>query len=172
MSKDRQRETQTDKTKRRLRRLRFVSAIAVVIAIICGVAWKAGLLDSRSIDERLAAIDAELAIPDSENAAVYCRRFLTDPNNAAILDDLSGFSLSAYVEPWASSEHPELAAALNEHQAFIETLLDIFQMRKARFPVYPSPSDDSWQMLQDMKLPAEVEKKIFRDNAIRILGLS
>ena len=103
------------------------------------------------MDERLAAIDAELAIPDSENAAVYFGRFLADPDNAAILDDLSDLSPSAYVEPWADSEHPELAAELEQQQEFMQTLLEIFQMQKARFPVCPGPSDGSWQMLPDMR---------------------
>ncbi|MBL7186204.1 MAG: hypothetical protein ISS70_07740 [Phycisphaerae bacterium] len=101
MPEDRQMSTETGKGRRRFGRLRLVLAGVVVVTIFCGFAWKAGWWDFRSVDEKLAAIDAELAIPDSENAAVYCRRFLTDPDNAAILDDLSGFSPSAYVEPWA-----------------------------------------------------------------------
>lgn len=53
--------------------------------------------------------------------------------------------------PGPSSEHPELAAELGQQQVFMQTLLDIFQMQKARFPVYPSPSGGSWQMLRDMR---------------------
>jgi hypothetical protein len=124
---------------------------AVIVTIVCGLAWKAGWLDFRSVDEKLAAIDAELAIPDSENAAVFYRRFFTDPNNAAALDDLHGHTPSAYVEPWTDKERPELTAELKTHRAIIQTLLDISQMREARFPIYPSPNDDSWQMLQGMK---------------------
>jgi hypothetical protein len=151
MSEDEERDRKTGKARCRLGRRKLISTAVVVITTICGLAWKSGWLDFRSVDEKLAAIDAELAIADSENAAVYCKRFLTDPNNAAILDDLSGFSPSAYVEPWASSEHPELAAALTRHQAFIQKLSGIFQMQKARFPVYPSQNDDSWQILRDMR---------------------
>ncbi len=147
MSELKEREKQADRGRRRRRRLWAVLA-AVVLAIVCGVAWKAGLLDSRSIDEKLAAIDAELAIPDSENAAVHLRRFLTDPDNAAVLEDLSSYSPSAKADPWASSEHPELAEALDKNRAFIQTLLDISQMPKARFPVYPGPGNET---LRDMR---------------------
>jgi len=34
-----------------------------------------------SVDEKLAAIDAELAIAESDNAAIYYTRFFTDPQN-------------------------------------------------------------------------------------------
>ncbi|UCF17459.1 MAG: hypothetical protein JSW59_08345, partial [Phycisphaerales bacterium] len=133
----------------RFRRLGILLVAAVVLVGL--LAWKAGLFDSRSIDEKLAAIDAELAIPEAENAAVFYRRFFTDPNNAAILDGLSVFSPSAYVEPWASSEDPELAAELKKHRAFIQTLLDISEMQKACFPVYPKQGTDWWEMLSYMR---------------------
>ncbi len=155
MSEDKKRDRKTDETKYRRRRRRLWAVLgAVVLAIIFGVAWMASPLDFRSVDEKLAAIDAELAIPDSENAAVHYRRFLTDPDNAAVLDDFSGFRPSHYAEPWAISEHPELAAELNKNQAFIQTLLDISQMQKAHFPVYPRASNGSRQMLRDMRTAA------------------
>jgi hypothetical protein len=154
MSKGRHKSTDTDRAKRSFRRLGFILAGVILAAIFFCLGWKAGLLDSRSIEEEFTAIDAELAIPDSENAAVHYRRFLTDPDNAAVLDDFSSSSPSSYfewinAEPWASSEHPELAAELDKNHAFIQTLFDISQMQKARFPVYPRVSDGSRQMWRD-----------------------
>jgi hypothetical protein len=151
MSEDKERDRMGDHAKRRFGRRWLLLVGTVLAAIFFCLAWKAGWWDFRSVDERLAEIDAELAIPDSENAAVYCRRFLTDPDNAAVLDGLSGFSPSAYVEPWVDSEHPELAAELKKQQVFVQELLEISQMQKARFPVCPGPSDGSWQMLPDMR---------------------
>ena len=151
MSEDKKRDRNTDETKRRIGRVWSASIIVLVAAIVCGLMWKAGLMDFRSVDDKFAAIDAELAIPDAENAAVFYRRFFAEPNNAAILDDLSSQTPSAYVEPWADSEHPELAAELKKNRAFIQTLLDISQMQQARFPVYPSPGSNRWQMLADMR---------------------
>jgi len=151
MSEDRQKNTEAGKGGRRFARLRLILVGVVVAAIVCGLMWKSGLLDSRSIDEKLAAIDAELAIPEAENAAVYYKRFFTDPNNEAILYDLSDYTPTGYCEPWADIEHPELAALLKTHNTFIQTLLDISKMQEARFPVYYSPGSDSAQFLQDVR---------------------
>jgi len=118
--------------------------------IICLLIWQSCLWNFRSIDEQIAAIDAELAIPDAENAAVFYRRFFSNLKNPTTLDDLSSYTPSAYVEPWADSEHPELAAKLKTHRAFMQTLLDISQMQNARFPVYPDPNSGSF-MLGDMR---------------------
>jgi len=150
MSENKKREKETGKSGRLWRGHRLVLA-AVAVAIVFGILWKSGLLDSRSIDEQLAAIDAELAIPDAENAAVFYRRFFADPNNAAILDDLRGYTSSAYREPWTDEEYPELAAKLRKHPALIQTLLDISQIQEARFPVYPEPGTDWSDMLSCMR---------------------
>jgi len=86
MSEDRQKSTEAVKGGRRFARLRLILVGVLVAAISCGLMWKTGLLDFQSIDDKFAAIDAELAIPDAENAAVYYKRVFTDLNNAAILD--------------------------------------------------------------------------------------
>jgi len=151
MSEDKKRTRKTDKDKRRIGRFWSASIILTAVAIICCLVWKAGLLDFRSIDDKLAAIDAELAIPDAENAAVYYRRFFTDPNNEAILYDLSDYTPSAYCEPWADIEHPELADKLKKHNTFFHTLIDISEMQQARFTVDLNPDPDSWQTIRDMR---------------------
>ena len=150
MSEDKKRDRKTDEAKRRFGRFWSASIIILVVAIFCGLMWKAGLLDFRSIDEQFAAIDVELAIPDAENAAVFYRRFFRNPKNQNTLYDLNSHTPSAYIEPWADSEHPELAAKLNTHRMFIQTLIDISQMQKARFPVYPDPNSGPF-MLSDMR---------------------
>jgi len=151
MSENRLQNRKTEKTKRHTWHLLAVLFVIFVIAFVCCFIWQKHLWNFGSIDERLAAIDAELAIPDFENAAVYYRRFFTDPNNEAILYDLSDYAPSAYREPWADIEHPELAAKLKKYRTFMQTLLDISEMQQARFPVYPSRSSTSWQMLPDMR---------------------
>lgn len=151
MSEEKKRDRKTDEAKRRFERFWSASIILTVVTIICCLMWKAGLLDSQSIEKKLAAIDAELAIPEAENAAVYYRRFFTDPNNEAILYDLSDHTPSAYCEPWSDIEHPELAAELEKHQKFMQKLLDISEMQKARFPVDLNPDPDSWQTIRDMR---------------------
>jgi hypothetical protein len=151
MSEDKPHNKKTDKTKHHLWHFWAGLFAVFVVAIVCCFIWQKHLWNSRSIDKQLAAIEAALAIPDSENAAVYYMRLLTDPNNALALDDLAGYSPSAYCEPWAGSEHPELYAKLKIHRTFIQTLLDISDIRQARFPIYLDPGSDSWQMLPDMR---------------------
>ncbi|MHC4352653.1 MAG: hypothetical protein ACYS0H_08040 [Planctomycetota bacterium] len=147
MPQDKEREGQTARTARRSTRIWIVSAVVPILVIMCCLVWKAVLLDSRSIDEKLAAIDAELAIPDSENAAVRYRRFWSDPCNVGILHELSDQTRSAYRKPWTDDEHPELAAALDKHGAFLQAVQDISNMPRARFPAYPEPGTESYLML-------------------------
>jgi hypothetical protein len=151
MTENRQKNTETSKGGRRTSHLKLSLISVAVITIICFLAWQSCLWNSTSIDKQLAAIEASIAIPDAENAAVYYTRFLTDPNNGSILDDLAGYSPSAYCEPWAGSEYPELAAELKTYNTFIQTLLDISDMPRARFSIYPDPGSDSAQMLADMR---------------------
>ena len=150
MSDDKKLKRKIDKAKRRIGRFWSAFVILAAVAIICCLTWQSRLWNFQSIDEQLAAIEAARAIPDAENAAVYYTRFLTDPNNTSALDDLSSYTPSAYVEPWDSSEHPELAAKLKKNRAIIQTLLGISQMQEARFPVYPDPNSGSF-MLADMR---------------------
>jgi hypothetical protein len=151
MTEHRQKNTEISKGGHRSSRLKLLLISVAVITIICFLAWQSCLWNSTSIDKQLAAIEAAIAIPDAENAAVYYTRFLTDPNYGSILDDLAGYSPSAYCEPWANSEHPELAAELKTQSKFIQTLLDISEMRRARFPIHLDPGSDSWQILGDMR---------------------
>jgi hypothetical protein len=151
MSEDKPHNKKTDKAKHRQKHLWSALIVVLAVVIVCCFIWQKHSWNSASIDKQLAVIEAAIAIPDAENAAVYYMRFLTDPNNGSILDDLAGYSPSAYCEPWADSEHPELAAELKTHSKFIQTLLDISDMPRARFPIYLNPKSDSWQMLADMR---------------------
>ena len=66
MTEDRQKKTETGKSRRRLSRLRLVLIGVVVIIIVCCLTWQGHLWNFRSIDEQLAAIEAARAIPDAE----------------------------------------------------------------------------------------------------------
>ena len=151
MSEDRSQSKKINKAKRHIWYLWAVLFVVFGVAIALCFIWQKHLWNLGSIDEQLAAIDAELAIPHSENAAVYYRKFLTDPNNEAILYDLSDYAPSSYSEPWVDTEHPELATKLKKHRTFMQTLIDISEMQQARFPVDIAPGPDSWQMVRDMR---------------------
>jgi hypothetical protein len=151
MPRDRPQDENSDNAERHPRQLRSALIAALLVVIVCFFIWQSSLWNSGSIDKQLAAIEAARAIPDAENAAVYYTRFLTDPNSASALDDLAGYTPSAYCEPWLDDEHSELAAKLKTHNAFIQTLLDISDMRQARFPIYLAAGSNSWQILADMR---------------------
>ncbi len=136
MSEDKKREGETAGTGWRSKRRWIVSAIIPIAAIMCGLAWKVRPLDSRSIDEKLAAIDAEFAIPDSENAAVFYRRFFPSSITTAQAE-LNDYAQTEGREPWADDEYPEHAAALDKHRAIIQQWLGNLQIDKARFHVDP-----------------------------------
>jgi len=63
---------------RRGKRIWYVVIVILTVAIGCYFLLKTGLLDFQSVDERLAAIEAALAIPDEENAAVIYYQLLQD----------------------------------------------------------------------------------------------
>ncbi|MHC4120509.1 MAG: hypothetical protein ACYSWO_23695, partial [Planctomycetota bacterium] len=142
MSEGENLDVTTDSAKRRFRRKAFILIGAVTAAIILCLVWKAGWWDFRSVDEKLAAIEAELAIPESENAAAGYMELFTNPANTGVLDDLYADTPSAYVEPWVDGEHPELA-----NQEIIQALLDISAMDKALFPIHVGAGTDSMAAL-------------------------
>lgn len=96
-----------------------------------------------SIEERLAAIEAARAIPDSENAAILYERLLNDPRADSLdyrpefLDDDSDGLTSLHA--WSGTDYPKLAAWMKEHQWLIDELLKISQFEKCRFPVNIDP---------------------------------
>ncbi len=127
----------------------FGIILVIFIVLVLGILfWRIFIYES--VDEKLAAIEAARAIPEAENAAVFYRRFFTDPNNIFALEDLSGYTPSSTCEPWHDSEFPELAALLETHRQLIETLLDISEMQEARFQIYPDPWSD-WSNMSHLK---------------------
>lgn len=151
INSNRKRGRDNDKTRRRFACYGVVLTAFVGVAVCGFVVWKAVFHDTRSIDEELAAIDAELAVPEQENAVVHYRRFFADSDNAAILDELYVRTPSAYQDPWMDDEYPELATKLKKHRALIQTLLEITEMPQARLPVWIEPDSDWWRVLTNMR---------------------
>jgi len=134
-------ENQIPKNIKRTRKWVWCAAIVIVIvAIICCLLWKAGLLEFQAVDEQLAAIEAARAIPDEENAAIIYNQLLQDPNATSLLDTRPGFldddsdNLTAR-QPWSGKEYPELAVWIKEQQHVIDRLLEASKFDKCRFPI-------------------------------------
>jgi len=134
MSEDKKRDRKSNEAKRRFRR--FWSTFAIV-AIICCLIWKIILWHCRSPDEQLAAIEASLAIPDSENAGVAYRKLAEDylplPTDPPVVNKQI-LSLTRE-ESWNSDDYPKLADWLDKRQDLISKLLEISKMKKCRLPI-------------------------------------
>jgi len=139
-------------TKRR-RRLWLVAVIVSLVAIaVCVLLVAAFWPGSRSLDRRLAEIEAARAIPDSENAAMIYNELGRDPKAESLLRQLpesvdKQTLIRASHEPWLSKDHPELAAWISEHHYIIDRLLDASRFEKCRFPI--TDTTDSNQAYPD-----------------------
>ena len=111
-----------------------------LIAIFAFLLWR--FLFYKSIDKQLAEIEAQLAIPDSENAAFYYREFFNEPNNIYALEDLLYYSPSVNTEPWLDTDFPDWAKDLKRHQNFIQSIIEISKKPKVLFQIYPDPFSD------------------------------
>jgi len=119
-------------------RLAVIFGILIVIAIL---AYRH--LDNRSIDERLAAIEASLAIPDSENAAILYDQLLQDPN--ALVNDLPAFldpnsDTLTRSQPWTANDYPKLAVWIKKYEWLINKLMKVSQFEKCQFPLIVEPN--------------------------------
>jgi len=127
------------RTKRRVWLAAIVVAITVLIVCLLWSRW-----NSNSVDERLAAIEAARAIPDSQNAATIYNQLLQDPNATSLLDTRPGFldddsdNLTAR-QPWSGKNFPELAVWLKEQQHLFDRLLEASKFDKCRFPIAIDP---------------------------------
>ena len=127
------------RTKKRVWLAAIVVAITVLIVCLLWSRW-----NSNSVDERLAAIEAARAIPDSQNAAIIYNVLLQDANATSLLDTRPGFldddsdNLTAR-QPWSGKQYPELAVWLKEQQHVFDRLLEASKFDKCRFPIAIDP---------------------------------
>jgi hypothetical protein len=121
------------RAKKRGRGLRWWAGVAMLTAAaVLVLLWVLQRLTMRSVEQRLAAIEAARAIPDEQNAAlIYNQLFLTGDRP----DFFARTYPSAIYGPWLAADHPQTAAWLKKHEATIAKLLEAGQMEKCRFPV-------------------------------------
>ena len=90
-----------------------------------------------TFDEELAAMEAKLAVPDSENAAIIYNRLLEqeqqeDQNEPNIPDEYFDLVRSG---PWLDQDYPKVAQWLGQQEDKIATLMRACQFEKCSFPI-------------------------------------
>ena len=118
-------------SKRIVRTAAFLAAILLILPIL----WTICTRDSLTPQQRLAALQAERAVPDEQNAALIYNQLLEDYNEAAFDSSFinSNIRQLPLYEPWSSQDHPELAQWLKKQQPKIETLIKASRTRECRF---------------------------------------
>ena len=123
-------------TRRRSKFALFAVAISLLVVAVALIWYRSG---SPSIDERLAAIEAARAIPDSENAAIQYERLLGDPRMGSLSEPLEFLDDEADgltgLHAWSEENHQQLATWIDENQWLIDELLTISHYEKCRFPI-------------------------------------
>ncbi|MHC4073307.1 MAG: hypothetical protein ACYTGS_14950 [Planctomycetota bacterium] len=123
-------------------RKRIWLAVAISLLVVAAVlVWHRSRFST--IEERLAAIEAAHAIPDSENAAILYNLLLADVDAVSLDESLRFLDGDANMltrrQPWLERDYPELAAWIEEHQWLIDELLAATQLEKCRFPIHIEP---------------------------------
>ncbi len=128
-------------TTKRRRRFTLLAAGTCLLVVAVALLWSRS--DSPSAEERLAAIEATRAIPDSENAAILYNRLLENPgahwpdSGPAFLDSASNMLTRS--QPWLERDYPELADGIKERQWLIDGLLAATQLEKCHFRIDIEP---------------------------------
>jgi len=95
-----------------------------------------------TFDEELAAIEAERAVPDEQNAALIYNQLLQDYKQSDFepnLTDPNDYYLTTS-GPWSSADYPQVAQWLENHQGTIAKLTQAREKDKCRFPMNASPA--------------------------------
>ena len=123
-----QKETKISERPNKLLKLIFAFLFLIIISFVL-----LRIFFYKTPQEQLAAIEASLAIPDSENAVVYYNTFFADSNNIAILDELWSHSPASNYQPWQSESDHEGSAIFRKNHMFFENFIGISKIPEARF---------------------------------------
>ncbi|HUT30147.1 MAG TPA: hypothetical protein VMX13_10175 [Sedimentisphaerales bacterium] len=134
-------EHQQAQTTRRGPRLRWWIGMAMLAAAaLLALLWLSNRLTLRRVDERLAAIEAARAIPDTENAAVIYNRLMKDYGKTQVPWGVVNVNTDTTPDkPWLSEDNPQLRMWLREQQPLIAGLLQASTKKQCRFPITGYP---------------------------------
>ncbi|MHC4394862.1 MAG: hypothetical protein ACYS1A_04340 [Planctomycetota bacterium] len=101
-----------------------------------------------TFDEELAALEAERAIPEEQNAAKIYKQLLQDYEQSDFepnLTDPNVFYLTIS-ESWSGADYPQMAQWLENHQSKIAKLIQACEKDECRFPINASPTTSGQRM--------------------------
>lgn len=111
-----------------------VTAVAVLIWPESGGVWRA-----YRFDDDLAAIEAERAVPDTDNAALRYESALAtlDINDRPdfVFDRDLFLRKELSKDPWKAEDHPQASEWLDSHAEIVRGLLQVGELEKCRWPV-------------------------------------
>jgi hypothetical protein len=119
------------------KRIRPIFIVLSVLAF-CLFLWKYFIYTSPY--EKIVAIEAARAIPETENAAGIYNKLLG--YDASLLEyDFQSKDAedSTLAKPWSEKDYPELAKWFEQHQDITEELLQLSKIEQCRFPLTDFP---------------------------------
>jgi hypothetical protein len=124
-------------SERSKKRIRPIFIILSVLAFCCFL-WEHFFY--KSPYEKLTAIEAARAIPDSENAATMYYKFL-GYNRSLFEYDFQSKTVedATLAKPWSDKDYPKLAEWFERHQDITDELLELSRIEQCRFPLTDFP---------------------------------
>jgi hypothetical protein len=133
-SLDNQKGVHIKNPKKRLRSITIIIAVFSCLLFFFITQYK-------TVEQRLAAIEAARTIPDAENAAILYNQLCKDYNDIDLPFHFVYPSDPARMRPWFSTELPEIAKWYEERREITANLLQINKFEKCRFPI-PNFTED------------------------------
>ena len=133
-SRDNERQVKTERSPKRIR------PIFIVLSTLafCLFLWKYFIY--KSPYEKIVAIEAARAIPDSENAAGLYNKLLGYDASQFNYDFQSKNAEDVTLaKPWSGKEYPGLAKWFKQHQDITNELLQLSKIEQCRFPLTDFP---------------------------------
>lgn len=124
------------KSKHRRLIIVLIAAVGIAVVVLCPL-WMAGIISLHSVDKQLARIEAERAIPDSENAATIYDPILEGLGGPVSLDECDD-DICKWVTDDLGREVSQLARSemqLQDMQRSLCSLLHASRMEKCRPPL-------------------------------------
>ncbi|MFC1739364.1 hypothetical protein ACFL1G_09995 [Planctomycetota bacterium] len=149
------------KSAKQTKRWPKLAALVVIIILIVSLVliWKTDLLAMLSPREELTRLEAALAVPDEQNAALIYEDLLkmlpSDIEEPLFFTTTLPSSLD---KSWRSKDHLETKTFIQKHQTIIDTLLMVSDLKNCRFSLYIGSSRRTSNFDKRIELLSNIRK--------------